>query len=93
MSRPASGDDRILMNSREAMASAQTVEQLIDGAGWHRSDALKPPENIDLLKLPPYAPELNPIKHIWDEPARVKVLVASFMQPTAEYGFRPNVLE
>lgn len=28
MSRPASGDDRILMNAREAIASAQTVEQL-----------------------------------------------------------------
>jgi transposase len=28
MSRPASGDDRILMSAREAIASAQTVEQL-----------------------------------------------------------------
>lgn len=28
MSRPASGDDRVLMNAREAIASAQTVEQL-----------------------------------------------------------------
>jgi len=28
MSRPASGDDRILMDAREAIASAQTVEQL-----------------------------------------------------------------
>jgi hypothetical protein len=28
MSRPASGDDEILMNAREAIASAQTVEQL-----------------------------------------------------------------
>lgn len=28
MSRPASGDDRILMNAREAIASAQTVKQL-----------------------------------------------------------------
>jgi transposase len=28
MSRPASGDDRILMNAREAIACAQTVEQL-----------------------------------------------------------------
>lgn len=28
MSRPASGDNRILMNAREAIASAQTVEQL-----------------------------------------------------------------
>ena len=28
MSRPASGDDRVLTNAREAIASAQTVEQL-----------------------------------------------------------------
>ena len=28
MSRPASGDDEVLMNAREAIASAQTVEQL-----------------------------------------------------------------
>jgi len=24
------------------------------------------PENIQLLKLPPYSPELNPTEHIWD---------------------------
>ena len=40
---------------------------VIDGAGWHRSDALKAPENIHLLNLPPYAPELNPIEHVWEE--------------------------
>ncbi len=28
MSRPASGDDAVLMNAREAIASARTVEQL-----------------------------------------------------------------
>ena len=28
---------------------------------------LKAPANIYLLKLPPYAPELNPIEHVWDE--------------------------
>ena len=40
---------------------------VIDGAGWHRSGTLKAPDNIYLLKLPPYAPELNPIEHVWDE--------------------------
>jgi len=25
------------------------------------------PQNMQLLKLPPYAPELNPQEHIWDE--------------------------
>jgi transposase len=42
------------------------IVMVIDGAGWHRSDALKAPANIYLLKLPPYAPELNPIEHVWD---------------------------
>ena len=40
---------------------------VIDGAGWHRSHALIAPSNIYLLTLPPYAPELNPIEHVWDE--------------------------
>ena len=40
---------------------------VIDGAGWHRSGKLKAPANIFLLKLPPCAPELNPIEHVWDE--------------------------
>ena len=43
----------------------ERIVMIIDGAGWHRSDALKSPENIYLLKLPPYAPELNPIEHVW----------------------------
>jgi len=25
------------------------------------------PENIRLLRLPPYAPELHPQEHVWDE--------------------------
>ena len=39
----------------------------LGGAGWHHSDKLKAPHNIHLLTLPPYAPELNPIEHVWDE--------------------------
>jgi transposase len=42
------------------------VIMCLDGAGWHTSLALKLPENIRLLKLPPYSPELNPTEHIWD---------------------------
>jgi len=40
---------------------------VLDGAGWHSSRLLKPPQNIKLLPLPPYAPELNPVEHVWDE--------------------------
>jgi transposase len=45
----------------------ERIVMVMDGAGWHRSHALKAPNNINLLKLPPYAPELNPIEHVWDE--------------------------
>ena len=38
----------------------------LDGAGWHRSKHLLLPENIRLLFLPPYSPQLNPVEHIWD---------------------------
>ena len=31
-------------------------------AGWHTSRALKLPENITTLLLPPYSPELNPVE-------------------------------
>lgn len=38
---------------------------VIDGASWHRSPELIVPDNIALLTLPPYAPELNPVENIW----------------------------
>jgi transposase len=46
-------DDRIVM--------------VLDGAGWHQNGSLKCPDNIRLLPLPPYSPELNPVEHLWDE--------------------------
>jgi len=38
---------------------------VLDGAGWHGAKALRIPENITLLPLPPYAPELNPVENVW----------------------------
>lgn len=38
----------------------------IDGAGWHQTgDKLRVPDNITLLHLPPYSPELNPVENVW----------------------------
>jgi transposase len=38
----------------------------IDGAGWHqKGDKLRVPDNITLLHLPPYSPELNPVENVW----------------------------
>jgi putative transposase len=38
-----------------------------DGAGWHKSKALKIPDNIRILHIPPCTPEMNPIEQIWKE--------------------------
>ena len=39
---------------------------VLDGAGYHIAAALTIPENITLVRLPPYAPELNPIENVWE---------------------------
>lgn len=39
---------------------------VLDGAGWHQQGGtLIVPDNISLLTLPPYCPELNPVENIW----------------------------
>ncbi len=40
---------------------------ICDGAGWHQiGGRLILPNNIVLVPLPPYAPELNPMENVWD---------------------------
>lgn len=43
------------------------VLMVLDGASSHRSQDLEIPENMALVRLPPYSPELNPAEHLWDE--------------------------
>lgn len=38
---------------------------VLDGAGWHKSAELVVPDNITLIVLPPYSPELNPVERLW----------------------------
>ena len=42
-----------------------TPAEVAGGAGWHDSQALAIPDNITLLALPPYSPELAPVERIW----------------------------
>jgi transposase len=39
---------------------------VIDGAGYHVAARLAVPRNITLVRLPPYAPELNPVENVWE---------------------------
>jgi len=45
----------------------ERIIMVLDGAGWHTSGALTIPENMRCVSLPPYAPELNPVEHLWDD--------------------------
>ena len=38
----------------------------LDNGAFHKAKALVIPENIALLFLPPYSPELNPAENIWE---------------------------
>ena len=49
----------------KAVAPGSHALLIVDGAGWHGAKALRVPHNITLLKLPPYAPELNPMENVW----------------------------
>lgn len=51
--------------SRQVAPGAHAI-LILDGAGWHKTGgALVVPDNITLLPLPPYAPELNPVENVW----------------------------
>jgi hypothetical protein len=38
---------------------------VLDQAGWHVAEKLRVPDNIELVYLPPYSPELNPVERLW----------------------------
>ncbi|WP_203664751.1 transposase [Lacticaseibacillus sp. 53-4] len=40
---------------------------ICDNAVWHKARALFIPANIEMLYIPPYTPEMNPIERIWRE--------------------------
>jgi putative transposase len=77
--RPATGDSFALVLPRvstEAMrafldrfpaapAPDEHAAMAVDGAGWHVAHAPRIPDNVALVLLPPYSPELNPVERVW----------------------------
>ena len=41
------------------------VVMVWDQAGFHTGNDLNVPENITIIPLPPYSPELNPMENLW----------------------------
>jgi transposase len=50
--------------SRDLPAGVHAV-LIWDGAGFHSGKDLVVPENVSLIRLPPYSPELNPVENLW----------------------------
>lgn len=44
----------------------QFIVMVMDQAGWHVAGDLAVPDNMRLILLPPYSPELNPAEHLWE---------------------------
>jgi transposase len=59
----------INMNEFLALLSKEVGDKQIilvmDGAGWHKSKSLVVPSNVEIIYLPPYSPELNPVEKFW----------------------------
>jgi putative transposase len=51
----------------EAYADHHLVVVVLDGAPSHRSEGIAYPENVSLLRLPRYSPELNPAERWFQE--------------------------
>ena len=77
--RPATGEDftlalphvstaamnEFLKRFAATLAADEQAALVLDGAGWHISNNLQVPDNVTLIPLPPYAPELNPVERVW----------------------------
>ena len=60
----AAMNDHLAEISRAVAPGAHAV-LLLDKAVWHRAAALAVPDNISLVLLPSYSPELNPVENVW----------------------------
>ena len=53
----------------KTLAADEHAVMAADQAGWHTAHALAlalvVPDNVTLVRLPPYSPELNPVERVW----------------------------
>ena len=55
----------VFLEHMEQELGGEEILLVMDGAGWHKSKGLKIPKNIEIIYLPPYSPELNPVERLW----------------------------
>ena len=55
----------LLQRFGESLAKGVHVAPPLDGAGWHTAKDIAVPDDISLVLLPPYSPDLNPVERVW----------------------------
>lgn len=58
---------QVFLNQLQSTFSDEIIVLVCDGAAWHKSGILRVPDQITILHIPPYTPEMNPIEQIWHE--------------------------
>ena len=58
---------QIFINQFSATFSESLNVIVLDNGRFHHAKLLEIPENVILLFLPPYSPELNPIERLWQD--------------------------
>jgi transposase len=56
---------QLYLNEFSAHNQNEYKIMVLDNGAFHEAEKLKIPENIFLMFLPPYSPELNPAEKIW----------------------------
>jgi transposase len=56
----------IFFQELEQQYRQQPIILVMDGASWHKSRSLNFPENIEIVYLPLYSPELNFVERLWN---------------------------
>jgi len=57
----------IFLNEVAERHPDEFIIMVMDAAGWHKAKDLCVPDNMRIIHLPPYSPELNPMEHVWEE--------------------------
>ena len=63
---------QIFLNEIVSRYPNDNVVMVLDGADWHKRKGFRLPDNLRLLFLPPYSPDLNPIEMAF---SKVKALL------------------
>ena len=65
MHDPQGGVANVFLEEIGRQYAGDEIILVMDGAGWHKAKNLQVPDNIEIIVLPPYSPELNPVERFW----------------------------